>query len=144
MRGFSGRSICRCTSTTISIGQICKFSLSFFWRKRSIKCVSDAVDILKGMSPELRGEYSEVEIEAGPFASRLACFVRWSWTQLITALFVGWKLATQQRQYDDPTTSKFSGSQPYPPGSPGLSWCRCTDRGIFFQEWKNVRQCLGK
>jgi hypothetical protein len=35
--------------------------LELFRRKRSIKCVSDAVDILKGMSPELRGEYSEVE-----------------------------------------------------------------------------------
>jgi hypothetical protein len=30
-------------------------------RKRSIKCVSYAVDTLEGMSPELRGEYSEVE-----------------------------------------------------------------------------------
>jgi hypothetical protein len=32
-----------------------------FHRKRSIKCLSDAVSILAGMPPELRGEYSEVE-----------------------------------------------------------------------------------
>jgi hypothetical protein len=51
----------------------------------------------------------------------------------VSALFVGWKLATQ---HDDPTTSKFSGSQPYSPWSPGLSWCRCTDRGICFDECK--------
>jgi hypothetical protein len=35
--------------------------LELFRRKRSIKCMSDAVDILKNMSTELRGEYREVE-----------------------------------------------------------------------------------
>lgn len=35
--------------------------LELFRRKRSVKCLNDAVVILKGMSPELRGEYSEVE-----------------------------------------------------------------------------------
>jgi hypothetical protein len=38
-----------------------QIQLELFRRKRSIKCVSDAVDILKGMSLELRGEYSEVK-----------------------------------------------------------------------------------
>lgn len=28
---------------------------------RSVTCLNDAVIILKGMSPELRGEYTEVE-----------------------------------------------------------------------------------
>jgi hypothetical protein len=32
-----------------------------FRRKRSLKCLSDAVDYLKCMPPELRAEYSEVE-----------------------------------------------------------------------------------
>lgn len=35
--------------------------LELFRRKRSVKCLNDAVIILKGMSPELRGEYTEVE-----------------------------------------------------------------------------------
>jgi hypothetical protein len=48
-----------------------QIQLELFRRKRSIKCMSDAVDILKGMSPELRGEYSEVEKLHGPLASRL-------------------------------------------------------------------------
>jgi hypothetical protein len=33
--------------------------LQLFRRKRSIKCMSDAVDILKGMSPELSGDMEE-------------------------------------------------------------------------------------
>jgi hypothetical protein len=40
--------------------------------------MNDAVDILKGLSPELHGEYSEVEELHGPrlLLDRLACFVR--------------------------------------------------------------------
>lgn len=38
-----------------------KIQLQLFRRKRSVRNLSDAVDILKGMAPELRGEYSEVE-----------------------------------------------------------------------------------
>ncbi len=38
-----------------------KIQLECFRRRRSVKSLSDAVGILKGMSPELRGEYSEVE-----------------------------------------------------------------------------------
>jgi hypothetical protein len=38
-----------------------QIQLELFRRKRSIKCLSDTVDILKGMSPKLRGEYSDVE-----------------------------------------------------------------------------------
>ena len=49
-----------------------QIQLELFRRRRSIKCVSDAVDILKGMSPELSGVYCEV----GEAASRLAYFVR--------------------------------------------------------------------
>jgi hypothetical protein len=37
-----------------------QIQLELFRTKRSINCVSDAGDILKGMSPELRGEYSKV------------------------------------------------------------------------------------
>ncbi len=36
-------------------------SNKLFRRKCSVKCLNDAVIILKGMSPELRGEYTEVE-----------------------------------------------------------------------------------
>ena len=35
--------------------------IELFRRKRSVKSLSDAVGILKGMAPELRGEYNEVE-----------------------------------------------------------------------------------
>jgi hypothetical protein len=38
-----------------------QIQIGHFHRKRSIKCLSDAVSILAGMPPELRGEYSEVE-----------------------------------------------------------------------------------
>ena len=38
-----------------------QFQVELFRKKRSVKSLSDAVGILKGMEPELRGEYSEVE-----------------------------------------------------------------------------------
>lgn len=38
-----------------------QIQLELFRRKRSVKNLSDAIDILRGMAPELRGEYCEVE-----------------------------------------------------------------------------------
>lgn len=35
--------------------------IGLFRSKRSVKSLSDAVGILRGMTPELRGEYDEVE-----------------------------------------------------------------------------------
>ena len=38
-----------------------QIQVELFRSKRSVKSLSDAVGILQGMAPELRGEYSEVE-----------------------------------------------------------------------------------
>jgi len=38
-----------------------RIQVELFRRRRSIKSLSDAVCIMKGMAPELRGEYNEVE-----------------------------------------------------------------------------------
>jgi len=55
------RAISTCRYTKRSIGLILQVQIELFRRKRSVKSLRDAVGILKGMAPQLRGEYKKVE-----------------------------------------------------------------------------------
>lgn len=69
--------------------------------------------------------------ELGSFASRLTCFVRWSWAKFQRPS----QVENLAAQHNDPTASKFSCSLPCPPGSPRFGRCRSIDRGVCFEAW---------
>lgn len=90
------------------------FKIEFFHMRRSLKTLSDAVGILKGMASELHDEYNEVEKLV-----QLLLVLRASSAETVRS-FSSLQVENLAALHDESSASEFSCSLPRPPETPGF------------------------